>query len=47
MHGAERHRTAKRQRRQDRQLMGGIDAIDVEARIRLGVAQRSRITVRM
>ena len=36
-------RPAERQRRQDRQLVRGIDAVDVEARVGLGVAQLLRL----
>ena len=43
MHSVERHRPAERQRRQDRQLVRRIDAVDVEARIGLGVAKPLRV----
>ena len=39
----ERHRPAERQRRQDRQLVRRVDAVDVEARVGLGVAQLLRV----
>ena len=35
-----RGRAAERQRRQQGELVGGVDAVDVEARVGLGVAQR-------
>ena len=43
MHRVERDRPAERQRRQDRQLVRRVDAVDVERRIGLGVAQLLRI----
>ena len=43
MHRVERDRPAERERGQDRQLVRGIDAVDVERRIGLGVAQLLRI----
>ena len=43
MHRVERDRPAERQRRQDRQLVRRIDAVDVERRIGLGVAELLRV----
>ena len=43
MHRVERDRPAERQCGQDRQLVRGIDAVDVERRIGFGVAQLLRI----
>ena len=43
MHGIERDRPAERECGQDRQLVRGIDAVDVERWIGLGVAQLLRI----
>ena len=43
MHRLERHWPAEGDCRQDRQLVRGIDAVDVERRIGLGVTQLLRI----
>ena len=43
MHRVERNRPPERQRRQDRQFVRRIDAVDVERRIGLGIAELLRI----
>ena len=43
VHGGEVERAAERDRRQDGELVRRIDAVDVEARIGLRVAQRLRL----
>ena len=43
MHAGEIDRAAERDAGEDRQLVGGVDAVDVEARIGLGIAQLLRL----